>query len=46
MTRDWITLQCSALLLASRLWLRGEQALLERVLPAQRVERARLSAAP
>ncbi len=32
-TRDWITLQCSACLLGSRLWLRGEQALLERVLP-------------
>ena len=32
-TRDWITLQCSAFLLGSRLWLRGEQALLERVLP-------------
>src|SRR5437868_3565781 len=33
-TRDWITLQCSALLFASRLWLRGEQAILDRVLPA------------
>jgi ubiquinone biosynthesis protein len=33
-TGDWITLQCSALLLASRLWLRGEQAVLDRVLPA------------
>jgi ubiquinone biosynthesis protein len=32
-TRDWITLQCSALLLASRLWLQGEQAVLDRVLP-------------
>ncbi len=33
-TRDWITLQCSALLYTSRLWLQGEQALLNRVLPA------------
>src|SRR5208337_4839285 len=33
-TRDWITLQCSALLYTSRLWLQGEQALLDRVLPA------------
>jgi ubiquinone biosynthesis protein len=34
MTRDWITLQCSALLYTSRLWLQGEQALLNRLLPA------------
>ena len=33
-TRDWITLQCSALLYTSRLWLKGEQALLDRLLPA------------
>jgi ubiquinone biosynthesis protein len=33
-TRDWITLQCSALLYASRLWLQGEQAILDRLLPA------------
>ena len=32
-TRDWITLQCSALLYASRLWLQGEQAILDRLLP-------------
>ncbi len=32
--RDWITLQCSALLYASRLWLKGEQAILDRLLPA------------
>ena len=32
-TADWITLQCSTLLLGTRLWLRGEQALLDRVLP-------------
>jgi hypothetical protein len=31
---DWATLQCSALLLASRLWLVGEQAILDRLLPA------------
>jgi ubiquinone biosynthesis protein len=34
MTRDWITLQCSALLYTSRLWLQGEQAILNRLLPA------------
>jgi ubiquinone biosynthesis protein len=34
MTRDWITLQCSALLYTSRLWLQGEQAILDRLLPA------------
>jgi hypothetical protein len=33
-TRDWITLQCSALLYGSRLWLQGEQAILDRLLPA------------
>src|SRR5271166_6492394 len=33
-TRDWITLQCSALLYTPRLWLRGEQAILDRLLPA------------
>jgi predicted unusual protein kinase regulating ubiquinone biosynthesis (AarF/ABC1/UbiB family) len=33
-TRDWITLQCSALLYTSRLWLQGEQAILDRLLPA------------
>ena len=31
--RDWITLQCSALLYTGRLWLKGEQALLDRLLP-------------
>ncbi len=34
LTRDWITLQCSALLYGSRLWVKGEQALLDRWLPA------------
>ncbi len=33
MTKDWITLQCSALLYTTRLWLEGEQALLNRLLP-------------
>ena len=33
MNRDWITLQCSALLYTSRLWLKGEQAILDRLLP-------------
>jgi hypothetical protein len=32
-TRDWITLQCSALLYTARLWMRGEQAMLDRLLP-------------
>lgn len=32
-TSDWLTLQLSALLLGSRLWLRGEQAILDRLLP-------------
>jgi ubiquinone biosynthesis protein len=32
-TRDWITLHCSALLYLSRLWLKGEEAVLDRVLP-------------
>ncbi|HET7439819.1 MAG TPA: AarF/UbiB family protein [Terriglobales bacterium] len=30
---DWITLQCSALLYGSRLWLRWEQSVLDRMLP-------------
>src|ERR1700690_2055749 len=34
MKRDWITLQCSALLFGGRMWLKGEQALLARLLPA------------
>jgi hypothetical protein len=34
MKRDWITLQCSALLYGGRMWLKGEQALLDRLLPA------------
>lgn len=33
-TRDWITLQCSALLYSSRWCLRAEQAVLDRLLPA------------
>jgi ubiquinone biosynthesis protein len=33
MNKDWITLQCSALLYTGRLWLKGEQALLDRLLP-------------
>lgn len=32
--KDWITLQCSALLYASRLWMRCEQGILDRLLPA------------
>ena len=34
MAKDWITLQCSALLYTSRLWLQSEQAILDRLLPA------------
>ncbi len=30
LTRDWITLQCSAALYPSRIWLKGEQAIVER----------------
>lgn len=33
-TRDWITLQCSALLYSSRWCLHAEQAILDRLLPA------------
>jgi ubiquinone biosynthesis protein len=32
MTRDWLTLQCSALLYTSRLWVQWEQAMLNRFL--------------
>ena len=31
--KDWITLQCSALLYTSRLWMRCEQGILDRLLP-------------
>jgi len=33
-TKDWMTLECSALLYCSRLWLQSEQAILNRMLPA------------
>jgi len=32
-TKDWITLQCSALLYTSRVWMRCEQGILDRLLP-------------
>jgi ubiquinone biosynthesis protein len=32
-TRDWLTLQCSALLYTGRLWVQWEQAILNRLLP-------------
>ena len=32
--RDWVALQCSALLYAGRLWLQSERAVLDRLLPA------------
>src|ERR1035441_4861994 len=35
MTKDWITLQCSALLYTTRLWLEGERAILDRLLPGR-----------
>lgn len=34
LSKDWITLECSALLYCSRLWLQSEQAILNRMLPA------------
>ena len=33
--KDWATLQCSALLYGGRMWLRGEQAVVDRFLPAK-----------
>ena len=33
-TRDWVTLQCSALLYTGRLWPQCEQAILDRLIPA------------
>jgi len=33
LTRDWLTLQCSALLFTGRLWLRWEESLVDRYLP-------------
>jgi hypothetical protein len=33
-TRDWLSLQCSALLFTGRLWVRWEQAVLDRFLNA------------
>jgi ubiquinone biosynthesis protein len=33
LAKDWVTLQCSALLYSSRLWMRWEQAMLDRLLP-------------
>ena len=33
LTRDWITLECSALLYTGRLWLKCEEAILDRLLP-------------
>lgn len=39
MTRDWITLQCSALLYTVRLWLQGEQTILDCLLPASSTAR-------
>lgn len=32
--QDWITLQLSALLYVSRLWLKGEEIVIEQLLPA------------
>jgi len=45
---DWITLQCSALLYSSRLWIRGQQAIVDRLLlrrpaPVARQKKAALA---
>jgi len=45
---DWVTVQCSALLYSSRLWIKGEQAILDRLLsrtsaPAAPAKRAPLA---
>jgi hypothetical protein len=32
--KDWVTLQCSALLYTTRVWMRCEQNVLDRLLPA------------
>jgi ubiquinone biosynthesis protein len=34
LTKDWLTVECSALLYTTRLWMRCEQAILDRLLPA------------
>jgi len=34
---DWITLQCTALLYGSRLWVKGEKSILDRFLPASSI---------
>jgi ubiquinone biosynthesis protein len=39
-TRDWITLQCSALLYPSRVWVGWQQSLLDRYLPKARTRQA------
>ena len=39
-TKDWITLQCSALLFPSRLWVGWQQSLLDRYLPPTRNRQA------
>jgi hypothetical protein len=38
--KDWITLQCSALLYPSRLWLQCEEAILDRLVPAMSLSAA------
>jgi ubiquinone biosynthesis protein len=35
LAKDWVTLQCSALLYSSRLWMRWETAMLDRLLPSR-----------
>jgi ubiquinone biosynthesis protein len=37
-TRDWLTLQCSALLYTGRLWVQWEQAILNRLLPRNAID--------
>jgi len=43
---DWITLQCSALLYSSRLWIRGQQAIVDRLLSRTSAPVARPKRAP
>ena len=45
-SRDWITVQCSALLYGSRLWIKGEQTILDRLLSRTPVAVASAKSAP
>lgn len=43
---DWITLQCSALLYSSRLWIKGEEAIVDRLLSRTSAPAAHAKSAP